>query len=329
MAHPEGELATVRAAGAAGVPMILSTLSTTRVEEVAAAASGPLWFQLYIYKDRGATEALVQRVSEAGCEALVLTVDAPLLGTRERDKRNRFALPEGLSVANMDASGLGALEKQAGDSGLAAYVAELLDPALTHADLEWLRSITELPILVKGVVRADDAVRCVKSGAAGVVVSNHGGRQLDTSPATIEVPRGDRDRRRRRGRRGRDPPRRRRPPRHRRPQGPGPRRQGRADRPPRPLGPRLGRAAGGGGGPRDAPRRAGPGHGPGRLPGSERDHPRPDPLIGLSRTGGRRAGRAPPPPPASGRGGASRRRSAGSGRPRRGPSASPPSAGRR
>jgi 4-hydroxymandelate oxidase len=187
LAHPDGELATARAAGAAGTVMILSTLSTTRVEDVVAAAGGPVWFQLYIYKDRAATEALVRRVEAAGCQALVLTVDAPLLGRRERDVRNRFALPPGLAIENMLAEGKGDVRSMTAESGLAAYFASMLDPALTWNDVEWLRSISRLPVLVKGIVRADDARRAVDHGAAGIVVSNHGGRQLDTSPATIDV----------------------------------------------------------------------------------------------------------------------------------------------
>jgi 4-hydroxymandelate oxidase len=187
LATPEGEVATARAAGGAGTVMILSTLSTTPVEEVVAAASGPVWFQLYVYRDRQATEGLVRRAEAAGCQALVLTVDAPLLGRRERDVRNRFRLPPGLAVANMLAEGYGAVPPAAGDSGLAAYVADLLDPSLSWRDVAWLRSITDLPVLVKGIVRPDDALRAADAGVAGIVVSNHGGRQLDTSPATIEV----------------------------------------------------------------------------------------------------------------------------------------------
>lgn len=187
LAVPEGEIATVRAAGAAGTVMILSTLSNTPVEEVVAAASGPVWFQLYVYRDRKATEGLVRRAEAAGCRALVLTVDAPYIGRRERDVRNRFHLPPGLSVANMLPVGYGDLPQATADSGLAAYVSALLDPSLSWKDVAWLRSITDLPVLVKGVVRPDDALRAADSGAAGLVVSNHGGRQLDTSPATIEV----------------------------------------------------------------------------------------------------------------------------------------------
>jgi len=187
LATPEGELATARAAGAAGTVMILSTLSTTPVEEVVAAAGGPVWFQLYVYRDRRVTEGLVRRAEAAGCRALVLTVDAPLLGRRERDVRNRFRLPPGLAVANMLAEGYGEVPPAAADSGLAAYVADLLDPSLSWRDVAWLRSLTDLPLLVKGIVRPDDALRAADAGAAGVVVSNHGGRQLDTSPATIDV----------------------------------------------------------------------------------------------------------------------------------------------
>ncbi|MGE0790679.1 MAG: alpha-hydroxy acid oxidase [Sandaracinaceae bacterium] len=186
MAHPDGELATARAADAAGIVMINSTLSNTPIEVVATAGAAPVLFQLYVYKDRGETEALVARARSAGARGLVLTVDAPLLGTRERDRRNRFTLPDGLEVANKTAAGM-AMLPAVPDSGLAAYVAEQLDPAVTFKDLEWLRDIAKLPLVVKGVVRADDAIRCVEHGADAVVVSNHGGRQLDTSIATIRA----------------------------------------------------------------------------------------------------------------------------------------------
>jgi 4-hydroxymandelate oxidase len=187
LAHADGELASVRAAGDAGTIFILSTLSNTRVEDVVAAAAGPVWFQLYVYRDRGATEALVRRVEAAGCRALVLTVDAPLLGRRERDVRNRFALPPELAIENLHGAGYDRLPAASADSGLAAYFAEWVDAGLTWDGIDWLRSITKLPVLIKGVVRADDAVRAVERGVAGIVVSNHGGRQLDASPATIDV----------------------------------------------------------------------------------------------------------------------------------------------
>jgi 4-hydroxymandelate oxidase len=187
LAHPDGELAAVRAAGAAKTVFVLSTLSTTAVEDVVAAAAGPVWFQLYVYRDRAATEALVRRVEAAGVTKLVLTVDAPLIGRRERDVRNRFTLPEGLRIENLHA-GFDRLPPAAGpDSGLQSYVSQLLDPAFSWRDLAWLRGVTKLPLLVKGIVRPDDAVRAVEHGVAGIVVSNHGGRQLDGSPATIDV----------------------------------------------------------------------------------------------------------------------------------------------
>lgn len=186
LAHPDGELATARAAGRAGTVMVLSSLSNTDVEAVCAAATGPVWFQLYVYRDRAITQALIERVEAAGCQALMLTADAAVLGTRERDVRNRFHLPDGLRIANATAKHA-ALRAPDGDSGLAAWVANNLDPSLSWADIDWLRSVCRLPILLKGIVRGDDAARAVDAGAAGVVVSNHGGRQLDASPATADV----------------------------------------------------------------------------------------------------------------------------------------------
>lgn len=187
MACAQGELATVRAASAADTIMILSSLSNTRVEEVCATAERPVFFQLYVYKDRGATEALVQRAYEAGAKAIVLTVDAPKLGTRERDVRNRFHLPEGLRVENLVAEGYGGVAAPPADSGLSAYFASLIDPSLSWNDLAWLRGISPLPLVLKGIVRGDDARRACDAGVDGIVVSNHGGRQLDTSCATIDV----------------------------------------------------------------------------------------------------------------------------------------------
>src|SRR5262245_27108295 len=172
LAHKDGELASVRGAGDAGTLFILSTLSNTAVEDVVAAAAGPVWFQLCVYKDRGASEALVRRVEAAGERALVLTVDAPLLGRRERDVKNRFVLPAGLGIENLHAAGYAAMPRAQAESGLAAYVADLLDPSLTWDAIEWLRSITKLPVLVKGIVRADDANRAMQAGAAGEGVAS-------------------------------------------------------------------------------------------------------------------------------------------------------------
>jgi 4-hydroxymandelate oxidase len=187
LAHDEGEAATARAAGEQGTVMILSSLSNTAVEDVVRATSAPVWFQLYVYRDREATRALVARAEGAGCRAIVVTVDAPILGRRERDVRNGFALPAGLRVENMAASGYGDVPRVEGDSGLAAYIGAALDPSLSWKDVAWLRSITPLPVILKGVARADDARRAVDAGVAAIVVSNHGGRQLDAAPATAEA----------------------------------------------------------------------------------------------------------------------------------------------
>jgi 4-hydroxymandelate oxidase len=187
LAHPLGERATAQGAAAAGVVFVMSTLSNTRMEDVAKVSTGPRWFQLYVYKDRGVTRSLVQRAEAAGFTALELTVDAPVLGQREADVRNHFHLPHGLTVANLIAPEFGEVPDMAGHSGLADYFARLQDDNLTWRDVEWLRSITKLPVLVKGVARGDDAKLAVESGAAGIIVSNHGGRQLDTARPTIRA----------------------------------------------------------------------------------------------------------------------------------------------
>ena len=189
LAHPDGHIATVRAAGKVGLTTTISTLTNYSMEEIAAEASGPLWFQLYVYKDRGVTRELVSRAEAAGCTALVLTVDSPVLGKRERDIRNGFHLPEGLTAKNLAQSyeRMSSIEEEASGSALTSYVNALYDTSLTWDDLAWLTRLTSLPILVKGILRGDDAQLAVAYGAKGIIVSNHGGRQLDTAPATIRV----------------------------------------------------------------------------------------------------------------------------------------------
>jgi 4-hydroxymandelate oxidase len=184
LAHPDGEIATALAAASAGVGMVLSTLATKTIEEVALPNSLQ-WFQLYIHKDRGMTQALVERASAAGYKALCLTVDAPVLGRRERDQRNQFTLPPGLHAANLT-TGL-EIPQAEGESGLFTYFAQQLNPALTWQDLEWLQSISPLPLVVKGILRGDDAVRAVEYGVQAIVVSNHGGRQLDGAIASLDA----------------------------------------------------------------------------------------------------------------------------------------------
>jgi 4-hydroxymandelate oxidase len=186
LACEQGEIAVARAAKAAGTLFILSSLSNTAMESVFAQAASPRWFQLYIYKDREITLELVKRAEAAGAEAIVLTVDAPGLGTRERDTRNNFRLPGGLTVENLMPLGKGKFPEVKG-SGLAAYVRANFKQDLGFNDLDWLCGSTRLPVVVKGVIRGADARRAAEHGAKAVVVSNHGGRQLDTAPATSEA----------------------------------------------------------------------------------------------------------------------------------------------
>jgi isopentenyl diphosphate isomerase/L-lactate dehydrogenase-like FMN-dependent dehydrogenase len=186
LAHPDGELATTRAAGSAGTAMILSTMATASVEEVASVASAPLWFQLYVWRDRDATRALVSRAVAAGARALVITVDAPILGTRRRDEVNCFELPDDLCLGNLEGLVPGAPKIQSG-SQLSAHFWLLADAALRWEDLAWFRSLSSLPIVLKGVVTAEDTRLAVEHGVDAVVVSNHGGRQLDSGVATLDA----------------------------------------------------------------------------------------------------------------------------------------------
>ena len=180
LAHPDGELAMARAAAAAGTVMCLSTLSSVTPAELAAAAPGATqWFQLYWSRDRGFTEELLAAVVEAGFRALVLTVDFPVAGRRERDIREDFTLPDDLPSPNLPV----ALARRDFHAALGGIV----DARLTWRDLEWLRSTCELPLVLKGVLTAEDTVLAAEHGAAAVVVSNHGGRQLDGVPATLDV----------------------------------------------------------------------------------------------------------------------------------------------
>jgi 4-hydroxymandelate oxidase len=174
LAHPEGEIETAKGAAAAGALMVAATRSTTPLEDIAATAEAPRWFQVYILQDRDHTAALVERAAKAGYTALVLTGDTPLLGQRMRDVRNAFVLP-----ANVGEDAL-----QAG-----AAVGSLIDQdaTITFDEIGWLHEVSGLPVLVKGVLRADDARACLDAGAVGVCVSNHGGRQLDGAVAAADA----------------------------------------------------------------------------------------------------------------------------------------------
>jgi isopentenyl diphosphate isomerase/L-lactate dehydrogenase-like FMN-dependent dehydrogenase len=182
LVDPEGELAMARAAAAAGTVMCLSTLATVRPSEVAAAApGGRRWFQLYCFRDEAVTKALVDEAIDSGFEAIVVTVDAPRGGRRERDLRTGFKIPEGLGVPSVQAA-LGSERAVTIEETFA-----LMDPALGWRDLEKLAAQSSVPVLVKGVLTAEDAALAVEHGAAGVVVSNHGGRQLDCVPASADA----------------------------------------------------------------------------------------------------------------------------------------------
>lgn len=190
MAHPDGEIATAYAASMQGAGIVLSSQASTPLEHVAQAVRseagrGPLWFQLYFQHDRGFTRELAQRAEQAGYEALVLTVDAPSSGVRDRERRAGFTLPPGISAVNL--AGLPSAKAVALKAHQSPMFDALLTTAPTWKDIEWLRSVTRLPVLLKGILHPDDARLALQSGAAGVIVSNHGGRTLDTVPPTAAV----------------------------------------------------------------------------------------------------------------------------------------------
>lgn len=188
LANSEGECATARATAAAGSLFVASTLATTTLEDIAAAAPrAPRWFQLYVHKDRGFTASLVQRAKEAGYSAIAVTCDTPVLGRRCADVRNGFALPAGMSMANLTSIIPPDLYGGSG-SELSRFVASRHDPSFSWPDLEALAvACAPLPLVVKGVVRGDDARRALEHGAKALWVSNHGGRQLDLAPATADA----------------------------------------------------------------------------------------------------------------------------------------------
>ena len=182
MAHPEGERAMARGAAAAGTVMCLSTLATGTIEEVGTAAGdGARWFQLYWSPDRGVVQDLVERAAAEGYGAVVLTVDLPVLGRRERDLRSGFEIRDDVPVPLFLAlaEGTGAVSP--------ADINWAVDNSLSWRDLEWLRSVSSLPLVVKGILTSEDAVLACEAGAEGVVVSNHGGRQLDGVAASIDA----------------------------------------------------------------------------------------------------------------------------------------------
>ena len=173
LAHPEAECATARAAGKVGTLMAVSTASSRSLKEISASATGPLWFQLYVYRSRPFAERLVRRAESAGYRAIVLTVNSPRWGRKERFLRVEQTLPPELDYSSLD------------DEDLPEE--EFEPAALTWDDVDWLRSLTDLPVVLKGILHPEDAALAVEHGVSGIVVSNHGGRQLDGVPASIEA----------------------------------------------------------------------------------------------------------------------------------------------
>ena len=195
LAHPDGELATIRACNTAGVPMVVSSIASTRLEDICNEATVPVLLQLYIGADRGFTREFLQRAETAGCAGIELTVDTPIWGTRHREAATGFHLPDGVEVVNLRRSTSPETSGSGGDTppdtpaggSIGEVLGWTISSDLTWADLEWLCSTTSLPVLPKGICRPDDARRAVDAGARGIVVSNHGGRQLDGAPPTARA----------------------------------------------------------------------------------------------------------------------------------------------
>lgn len=208
IADPDGELAVARAAARLGIPYTLSTLGTRSIEEVADAGEGPRWFQVYVWKDRGLVKEMIERAAGSGYEALVVTVDLAVLGRRERDVRRGFTLPPKIGldtivdgiihprwtldfVRSEPIKFANVAGRHVGDGtdavALADYVNDQLDPSLSWDDIEWFRGVWDGPIVIKGIQGLDDARRAADVGVEAIALSNHGGRQLDASPAPLEL----------------------------------------------------------------------------------------------------------------------------------------------
>jgi 4-hydroxymandelate oxidase len=185
MVHPDGELGLARAAREAAIPFTAAMLSSTPLEDITAVGADT-WLQLYWLRDRAQVTDLIRRGEQAGCRALMLTVDVPVMGRRLRDLRNGFAFPAGVTAANLtDAAAVLGERRQAGSSAAADHTAHTFDPSLSWDDVAWLREQTPLPLMLKGILDPRDARRAADLGAAAVIVSNHGGRQLDGAVPSI------------------------------------------------------------------------------------------------------------------------------------------------
>jgi L-lactate dehydrogenase (cytochrome) len=209
IADPDGELAVARAAERAGLPYTLSTLGTRSIEEVAAVSDGAKWFQVYVWRDRGLVKEMIDRAARAGYEALVLTVDTAVFGQRDRDLRRGFSLPPKIGLETLldgvvhpswawafvrsdpirfaNVAGRGEVGDGSDAVSLADYINSQFDPSLSWHDVEWIRSVWDGPLVLKGIQTVEDAVLAAGMGIEAIAVSNHGGRQLDSSPATLDV----------------------------------------------------------------------------------------------------------------------------------------------
>jgi L-lactate dehydrogenase (cytochrome) len=208
IADPQGELAVARAAARAGLPYTLSTLSTRSIEEVRSVSDGRLWFQVYAWRDRGLVKEMIDRAAAAGYEARVLTVDTAVLGRRERDVRRGFSLPPTIGPSTLVDGAIhpgwtwafvrsepirfaNVVGRDVGDGAspvtLSDYINTQFDPALSWSDVDWLRSVWDGPIVVKGIQCTEDAVLAAGAGVDGIALSNHGGRQLDGAPAAFDL----------------------------------------------------------------------------------------------------------------------------------------------
>ena len=192
LCHEQGELAMARAATSVGVPMIVSTFATCSIEEVGSCMDSPfLWFQIYVLTRRDVTAKMVREAEALGYKALVVTVDAPRLGRRYEDERQKLSLPPHLSLKNLESINklAGQTSHETPDRGnkFGQHFSKFIDDGLTWEFISWLKSVTRLPVLIKGVLAPDDAKKAVEIGVSGIIVSNHGGRQLDFAPAAIDV----------------------------------------------------------------------------------------------------------------------------------------------
>jgi len=181
LCHPEGELETVAGANLAGAGIVLSSFSTVAVEQITAIARQPVWFQLYFQEDKRLTEEMVRRAEAAGCKALCVTVDTPVLGARHRESRTPFILPPDFKLPNLNLGSISHRPKRS------AIYSELLNARLNWKDIEWLSSTARIPVILKGVLNPEDGAHAAENGVAGLIVSNHGARNLDTLPSTAEA----------------------------------------------------------------------------------------------------------------------------------------------